>query len=285
MAQFTNQAQLSYNNTVVSSNIAVGEILEALSVVKTPVSETYSAGDSVVYAISVINSGASPYTGVSLTDDLGAYGFGALTLYPLTFVEGSVKMFINGAPAQPPAVSSAGGTLEITGLNVPAGGNILILYEAGVSNYAPPGQTGNITNTVTLGGSAPEGVSASATITPDQAAKLSITKSIEPVPVAENGEVTYTLTIRNTGGTEADASYNVTLTDTFEPLLTGISVTFNGSPMSEGTDYTYDQITGAFSTVAGKITVPAATFTQDPDTGVWSVCPGVGTVVITGNIA
>ena len=37
MARFTNQAQLRYGNEVTNSNIAVGEILEALSAVKTAV--------------------------------------------------------------------------------------------------------------------------------------------------------------------------------------------------------------------------------------------------------
>ena len=35
MAQFTNQAQLSYNNSVANSNVGVGEILEVLSATKT----------------------------------------------------------------------------------------------------------------------------------------------------------------------------------------------------------------------------------------------------------
>jgi hypothetical protein len=37
IAQFTNQAQLSYNNTVVNSNVVVGEILEVVSANKTAV--------------------------------------------------------------------------------------------------------------------------------------------------------------------------------------------------------------------------------------------------------
>lgn len=37
MAQFTNQAQLRYGNSVTNSNIAVGEILEVLSISKTAV--------------------------------------------------------------------------------------------------------------------------------------------------------------------------------------------------------------------------------------------------------
>ena len=42
MAQFINQAQLSYNNSVVNSNVAVGEILEVLSATKTAVLDDYT---------------------------------------------------------------------------------------------------------------------------------------------------------------------------------------------------------------------------------------------------
>ena len=44
MAQFTNQAQLRYGNSVTNSNIAVGEILEVLSISKTAVKNTYHPG-------------------------------------------------------------------------------------------------------------------------------------------------------------------------------------------------------------------------------------------------
>ena len=37
MAQFTNQAHLSYLDNVTVSNVAVGEILEAITITKTPV--------------------------------------------------------------------------------------------------------------------------------------------------------------------------------------------------------------------------------------------------------
>jgi hypothetical protein len=42
MAQFTNQAQLSYNNATVNSNVAVGEVLEVLSAAKTAVTGVWS---------------------------------------------------------------------------------------------------------------------------------------------------------------------------------------------------------------------------------------------------
>ena len=80
-----------------------------------------------------------------------------------------------------------------------------------------------------------------------------------------------------------DATANVQITDTFDPASTGITVTYNGSVLPVS-DYSYDEATGVFSTNPGVITVPAATFIQDPVTGVWNVIPGESILEITGNI-
>ena len=80
--------------------------------------------------------------------------------------------------------------------------------------------------------------------------------------------------IENAGSVAAAAADNVVLTDTFDPKLNSIAVTFNGTPWSEGVNYTYDTTTGLFQTLPGQITVPAATYTQKAD-GTWSVTPGV----------
>ena len=50
------------------------------------------------------------------------------------------------------------------------------------------------------------------------------------------------------------------------------------------TDYTYNADTGDFATVAGAITVPAATYTQDPTTGAYSVTPGSAILTVTGTV-
>ena len=46
------------------------------------------------------------------------------------------------------------------------------------------------------------------------------------------------------------------ITDTFDPVLSNISVTFNDTAWKETTNYTYDETTGLFATLAGEITVP-----------------------------
>ena len=106
MAQFTNQAQLSYNDSVVNSNVAVGEILAVLSATKTAVMNDYTRNDDITYVISILNSGSTPVSGITVTDDLGSYPFGDDTLYPLSYVDGSVHLYINGILQTPPTVTA-----------------------------------------------------------------------------------------------------------------------------------------------------------------------------------
>ena len=161
----------------------------------------------------------------------------------------------------------------------------MIVYQAQLNGYAPLGPQGRVTNTVTIsGGGLTAPITAEETIRPNTRPDLSISKSVDPVPVAEDGRLTYTFTIMNRGATAITGADNVIVTDTFNPVLSNIAVTFNSAPWAVTTDYTYDGTSGVFSSVAGNITVPAATYTQNPTTGVWSVTPGTSTIVISGNI-
>ena len=121
MATFTNQATLSYQGGQTSSNITTGQLLESLAVTKTAVNGTYVPGGTVTYAVSLRNTGTTDLTGVTLTDDLGAYAFGERTLTPLRYEEGSMLLYQNGVVQTAPAVT-AGPPLSVTGLTVPAGG-------------------------------------------------------------------------------------------------------------------------------------------------------------------
>lgn len=283
MATFFNQATLSYNGNVVNSNITSGEILEVLSMTKTAVSPNYSAGGNVTYVISIVNSGTTPYAGLTLTDNLGAYPFGAQTLTPLTYVDGSIRYFVNGTPQPAPAVT-AGPPLSITGITVPAGGNVTLVYEADVNAFALLGEQDSIVNEAILSGGGITPVTATETVTPNGAPLLSISKSVSPTVVAENGQITYTFIIQNQGNTPAVATDNVIVTDTFNPILSDLAVTVNGVPIAETTDYTYNPATGEFATLPGIITVDAATYVQDATTGTVIITPGVTVVTVTGTV-
>lgn len=282
MAIFTNQATLSYSGGTVNSNITTGEILEVLSATKTAVEPTYSEGQDTTYIVNITNSGNTAFTGLTLTDDLGAYTFGATTVVPLSYLEGSVKYFINGV-LQPAPTVAAGPPLVISNITIPANSVATIAYTATANEFASPETTGVITNTVTVsGGITP--VTASETVPAENAANLSITKSLTPLVVTENGQLTYTFVIQNTGNLDADATDNVVITDLFDPILSNITVTYNGAPWSEPANYTYNEVTGLFATAPGQITVPAATFTQDAVTGAWTITPGTAIITVTGTV-
>ena len=285
MATFFNQATLSYNGNVRSSNITSGEIINVLSATKSAVTDTYSTNDDIVYIISIVNTGTSAFNGITITDDLGEYTVAgtAVTAVPLTYVEDSVKYYVNGI-AQPAPTIADTQPLTITGINIPAGSNATIIYAAETNSFAPLAEGSEITNTVEVSGTGFTAFTASETITPISAADLTISKSLSPAAVEENGEITYTFLIQNFGSKAAEVSDNVIFADTFTPVLTGLTATYNDAAWTEGTNYTYDETTGEFESAAGQITVPAATFTQDAVTGAWSVQPGVSTIRITGNI-
>ena len=264
-------AQFRYGNSIANSNIAVGELLEVLSASKTAVRKTYGQNDTVTYVITIVNAGATALSGITITDNLGAYTFGEGTLVPLTYIADTVKYYVNGVLQTAPVVTGAP-SLVISGLTVPANGDITVVYEAEVNALAPMDAAGTITNTAVV------------TIGTESEPILTITKSVSPVPVTENGTLTYTFLIQNAGSAPADIGTDAVIVDTFNPLLSNLAVSFNGTAWAETTNYTYDETTGVFTTIAGQITVPAATYTQNPVTGVWTADPGVSTLVVKGTI-
>ena len=284
MAIFSNQATLVYNGNTTNSNIAYGEILDVLAATKTAIEGTYTPGDLVTYVVTLRNTGNTTLNGLTVTDDLGAYQLGGATVYPLTYEAGSAALFVDGVPQAAPAVT-AGPPLVVSGISIPGGSDAVLVYQARANNFANPAEGGTIVNTVTVTGNglnAP--ATATETITAAAAPVLTISKSINPTQVVDNDRVTYTFVIQNSGNQAVVATDNAAITDVFDPILTDLTVTYNGVAWTEGVQYTYDTATGLFTTLPGSITVPAATYTQDPVTGAYSVTPGIATLVVTGTI-
>ena len=283
MALFTNFATLSYSGGERSSNTVTGEILETVSISKTAVTNEYAAGDTVSFAVTLVNSGTAPVTGLTLSDDLGAYALNAMTLYPLRYVPDTLRFFVNGA-LQPAPTVTAGPPLAVTGIDIPAGGSAVLVYETEVTAYAPLAPDSEITNTAAVTGS---GIStplaASATVRSLDRAELAISKAVTPAAVPANGHLTYSFEIVNTGNTEAGAADSVVLRDTFNPILAGLQVSLDGAAWAAGAQYSYNESTGVFLSTAGAITVPAAGYTQNED-GTWALNPGKVTLVISGTL-
>ncbi len=283
MATFNNTATLSYNGQVTNSNVVTGEILESLSATKTLLGSNYGAGDTLTYVISIVNSASTPVSGLTVTDNLGAYtSDNGTTVYPLDYVEGTVRLYADGLLTTAPSVT-AGSPIVFSGITVPANGNVILIYEAVVTAFAPLEEGGTITNEASVTGaniSIP--ITATATAEAVNEPELTISKSVFPETVVEDGQITYTFVIQNSGNTPATVEDNVAVTDNFDPVLSDITVTLDGQTMPSA-DYTYNTTTGEFATVAGAITVPAATFELD-ESGRWVTTPGVAVLRVTGTV-
>ena len=283
MATFTNQATLIFNGQSTSSNVTTGEIITGLTLTKTAISSTYKKDGRVSYIVTVSNAGAA-VTNATLTDNLGEYEVGALTVYPLTYVTGSLLYYQNGTLATG-ATAVGGPPLVITGIDIPAGGNVQLIYEVETNEYTPNALGSTVLNVATLTDyGAGEALSDTATVNADADVALNIAKAICPTVVSDDGTLTYTFIIQNAGNTAVVATDDLVVRDTFNPILNPITVTLNGTVLTEGTDYTYDPTTGEFATLPGVITVPAATYAQDPTTGVYSTTPGVAVLTIAGTV-
>ena len=284
MATFQNQATLTYGGNVTTSNVVTGELQQAVSVAKYAVSDTYTQGEVLTYVISLVNSGTTPLTELTVTDNLGAYVLNGNDLVPLDYVADSLAYYVGGVLQPTPAIAATD-PLAVTGITVPAGGNAFLVYQARVNEFASPAQGGSVTNTVTVTGTAlPAPITASETVTSDSEAFLTIGKSLNPTTVSEGDRLTYTFVIQNFGNTAVVTTDDAVVTDNFDPILSDLAVTFNGAAWTEGVQYTYDDTAGVFATIPANITVPAATYTQNPATGAWSVVPGVSTLVVVGTV-
>ena len=287
MPSIENFATVSYTSGGITetrvSNIAEISVESAIGFTKTSLGNTYNDNSVLTYILTVTNSSGSDITGSTITDNLGTYVFGATELTPLEYVAPAV-LLINGqdVSAQLGVDTTTVGSLIFTIPTIPAGTTANIIYKAQVNDYAPLAIDSTIVNTSTFeSNSECADTTASATVSVANIANISIIKQMCPNPVICGDTITYTIKIYNYGNTAAE---NVVLTDDFNPAPANITVSRDGVLLL-GTDYTYvDGTLTVPSAGATPVTVPAATFVQDPVTGIVSITPGVVEYTITGTI-
>ena len=72
MATFFNQASISLGGYVTNSNLTGGEVLDTLGVTKSAISTGYGLSGGTVFAVTLVNSGTTPISAITVSDDLGA---------------------------------------------------------------------------------------------------------------------------------------------------------------------------------------------------------------------
>ena len=223
---------------------------------------TTTPGTTVGYTITVTDTGQTPYTGATITDDL-------------TGVLGDAGYNGDAAAASTGTVSSTSYTSPVltwTG-NLAVGATVTITYSVTVHNP----DTGDklMSNTVTsgaAGSNCPPGGTAAAACTAtvqDLIPALTITKTANIATTTPGGTVDYTITAADTGQTPYTAA---TITDD----LTGIlgDAAYNGDAVAATTgtagsvSYTSPGLTWTGNlAVGGSVTITYSVDGEHPDTG------------------
>lgn len=287
MATIENFATVSYTSGGVTetkvSNLAEIGLESAISFAKTTLGDTYSEDSVITYILSITNTSANTVSNIRITDDLGSFVFGTIELTPLGYTAPAL-LLIDGqdVSSQLTVDDTTAGSLVFSFPTLPAGATANVVYRASVNEFAPLDLNSAIVNTATLTSDSDcaDG-SASATVTAASAANVSVFKQMAPNPVVCGDVVTYTIRIYNYGNIPAE---DVVLTDTFNPAPDTITVSKDGVLLG-GSEYSY--VGGTLTTPVGTgtpVSVPAATFTRDSETGILNVTPGVVEYVITGQI-
>ena len=229
--------------------------VSGLTIVKTASVPTTTPGGVVSYTIVVTNSGQTPYSGVTFTDNLT----GVL----------DDAVYNNNGTATSGSVSFSSPSLTWTG-NLAVGASATITYSVTVAN--PDNGNRTLTSTVispTAGSSCPSGnpaASCSASVTVLIPA-LTISTVAGVGSTVPGGTVPYTVTMANTGQTAyTGAVVTLALADVLDDAVfnnnaaaSAGSVVFNAGPGNMV--WTGDLAIGAVVTVTGSVTV------RNPDPG------------------
>ncbi|MBE7468699.1 MAG: DUF11 domain-containing protein [Anaerolineales bacterium] len=243
---------VSANNTD-SESTTVNPVADLL-ITKTDFPDPVTAGTSLTYTLTITNNGPSPATGVVVTDTLPA---------SVTFVS---------APGCTPQPNNQ---VRCTYANIASGSTA---SPAVISVTVNPAAPNLITNTATVAGVEfdPNTNNNSATIptTVNRLVNLSIAKTSSPTLVAAGNSLTYTLTVANSGPSEASG---VIVTDTlpagvtFAAASAGCSNASNivtcsnlGNVSSGGAITASIRVTVA-SSILGTLTNTATVTSNQPD--------------------
>lgn len=151
MAALIHQAPDSYMETEGTCNRGKNMFGEALSATRLSVGKACRQGDRVTYMVSIVNSGTIQYTGLKVEDFLGCYTVKGRTAYLKSYVADSTEYYVNGVLQAVPDVTE-GPPLMVTGITVPARGNVTILYQADINEFSMVPSGAAVNDTVIVRG-------------------------------------------------------------------------------------------------------------------------------------
>lgn len=293
MAEIRNQAKISFDYSTITgaealSNIALAELRGPLVGGKNAVQTSYQLSKPIDYVLELTNNGATTLSGVRISDNLGRYTFPAgsgSTVVPLSYVTGTAYYLLDGLYQNTIAPATTDPLAFNVG-NLASGSTVTICFKATLTQYAPLAVGSTIRNTTTFTATGiAEPVTDTHTITVGEYADVTIFKAMTPNPVMDNGTITYTFTLTNSGNSDAE---NIELDDKFTPIPSLTSARVGTFAVDLATDVIFDAATGDFSLRShdsgAPIVLPAASIAQSPTTGVVTVTPSTIAITIIATI-
>lgn len=266
-----------------ASNVATATLLDVLTVDKKAIQTTYQRNQILTYSISIENTSTAAMTHVVAVDNLGTYTIpGPVSVTPLTYV-GPAALYVNGVFSTYITATPGSHNVTFTVGTIAVGDTVTIEYTVRVNEYARLAHASTITNAATVDADdlvAP--ITDSLTLPIADFAEIVITKDMSPDPVSDGEPLTYTFLIYNYGNM---AATDLVLTDTFDPAPASPLVVRVDGVVVDAADYTY--AAGTLTLPTGgvySITVPGASYAQNPVTGVVTITPGLVTVTVVGTI-
>ena len=233
--------------------VSIPVLTPALTITKTANVSTTTPGSTVEYTIIVADSGQTPYTGATVTDDLT----GILT-----------DAAYNGdAAATAGTVSYSSPDLTWTG-NLAVGATATITYSVTVDNP----DTGDklLSNVVTsnaAGSNCPadSGNAACTATVQDLIPALTITKTADTDTASPGGTVTYTITVADTGQTPYTGA---TVTDDLTSVLANATYNNDAAATAGSVSYSSPDLTWTGNlAVGGSVIITYSATVDDPETG------------------
>jgi uncharacterized repeat protein (TIGR01451 family) len=210
---------------------------------------TAVAGGNLVYTLTIANNGPQDAQNVVLSDALPS---------ALTFLSQSQT---SGASFQ---LSNTGNTVSDSIATLAAGSSAVLPITAEVGSSLANGTT--MTNTVSVSGTNASTASAAATATVQNQATLAVSVDA-PAAIYPGGQMTYTLTLTNSG---PQAAQNVSLTDDLPAWLTLVSQSQTSGPAFALSDQGNDITNTIASLAAGATTTFDVTVQVSGSTPNWT---------------
>jgi large repetitive protein len=253
----------------------VTDLIPALAITKTAATTTTTPGSAVGYTITITDTGQTPYTGVTVTDDLTGLV--------------SDAAYDNDAAATAGTVTYTTPVLTWTG-NLAPGGTAAITYT--VTTASPDTGDKHLVNTVAStapGSTCPPGntnPACTATVT-DLIPALTITKTDTVAATTPGSAVGFTITVADTGQTPYTAA---TVTDSLSGDLADAAYNNDAAATTGTVTYTTPVLTWTGNLTPGNTaTITYSVTVNNPDTGggalsntvvstaTGSTCPSGGT--------